>query len=274
MIPFVAASMAAVGGAFVVAALAAAGSGAFPAVDAMSATPRRGLMARSFLALGRSRFGRLAGRQELEALGSRTGEDGAEVAGRALVTAGAVGVLALASPVPFLGLPAIAVTLRWPRLQLARRQRARLRAAAAEVPVFLDLLAVATSTGLAPQLAVPLAASAVTGPLADELAIALERSHLGGRWRDELASLGARVPVPELGRAITLLRRSEALGSSLAEETARLAADARAARRTRASERARTAPVKMLFPLVLLILPAFLLLTVVPVLLATVRSID
>ena len=32
------------------------------------------------------------------------------------------------------------------------------------------------------------------------------------------------------------------------------------------------APVKMLFPLVLLILPAFLLLTVVPVLLSTVRS--
>ena len=52
-----------------------------------------------------------------------------------------------------------------------------------------------------------------------------------------------------------------------------LAASVRAARRAAVTERARTAPVKMLFPLVFLVLPAFLLLTVVPVLLTTVQSI-
>jgi tight adherence protein C len=275
MIPVLAAALAAVGGTCAVAAMAAAGSRGFPAVEVLPGTPGHGLLARSVRAAGGSRFGCLAGREEIDALGSGSGDDvpAAEVAGRALLTAGAIGALALASPAPVLGLPAIALALRWPRLVRERQRRTRHRAAAAEVPVFLDLLAVATSTGLAPQLAVPLAASAVTGPLAGELAIAVERSHLGGRWRDELESLGARVPVPELQRAITLLRRSDALGSSLAEETARLATDARAARRARASERARAAPVKMLFPLVFLILPAFLLLTVVPVLLATVRSI-
>ena len=73
-------------------------------------------------------------------------------------------------------------------------------------------------------------------------------------------------------------RRVEAAGVPAGEvpllpDVQRLAADVRETRRSRAAERARTAPVKMLFPLVFLILPAFLLLTVVPVLLTTVRSI-
>ena len=57
-----------------------------------------------------------------------------------------------------------------------------------------------------------------------------------------------------------------------AQATSELAASVRQARRA-ATSSARTAPVKMLFPLVFLVLPAFLLLTVVPVLLTTVRSI-
>ena len=52
-----------------------------------------------------------------------------------------------------------------------------------------------------------------------------------------------------------------------------LATRVREARRAATTERARKAPVKMLFPLVFLVLPAFLLLTVAPVLFTTLRSI-
>ena len=72
---------------------------------------------------------------------------------------------------------------------------------------------------------------------------------------------------------VAILARTETLGTSLSDATREQAADVRGARRAAVAERARTAPVKMLFPLVFLILPAFLLLTVVPVLLTTVRSI-
>jgi pilus assembly protein TadC len=160
------------------------------------------------------------------------------------------------------------------RLLAPRRSERRRRAAAdREVPVLLDLLAVSTSAGLPPQLALRRAVEAVEGPLAEELGAAIRATDLGGRWRDELEAAAARLRLPDLGRAVGALTRAEALGSSLADEIGRLATDVREIRRAAATERARAAPVKMLFPLVFLVLPAFLLLTVVPVLVATVASI-
>ena len=174
---------------------------------------------------------------------------------------------------PLLGPPIAAIAWRVPDLALARVVRRRVEAADREIPVLLDLLAVATSAGLPTQLAFRRAVEAATGPLAEELRTVIDASDLGGRWRDGLSSVGERLPLPDLHRLLGALARTDTLGSSLADEVARLAADVREVRRAAAAQRARTAPVKMLFPLVFLILPAFLLLTVVPVLLTTVRSI-
>ena len=92
--------------------------------------------------------------------------------------------------------------------------------------------------------------------------------------RQALAEHVVRTGDPDLARTVAVLARTEALGVPLRDATRDLAATVRDARRAATLERARTAPVKMLFPLVFLILPAFLLLTVVPVLITTVRSID
>jgi tight adherence protein C len=154
-----------------------------------------------------------------------------------------------------------------------RARRARLRTADAELPQFLDLLAVATSAGLAAPLALRRAAEDTVGPLGDELRTLVAAVDLGARWREELDELVERLPLPDLRRTVAVLARSERLGSPLSETLAELSSRIRETRRTAATERARTAPVKMLFPLVFLVLPAFLLLTVVPVLLSTVRSI-
>ena len=195
------------------------------------------------------------------------------VASKALVSATAMfAVSALVSPV--VGAVAALIAWRIPDLALARLARRALAAADREIPVLLDLLAVATSAGLPPQLAFRRAVEAATGPLAEELRSVLDASDLGGRWRDELIVVGDRLALPDLRRLLGALARTDSLGSSLAEEVGHLASDVREVRRAAAAQRARTAPVKMLFPLVFLVLPAFLLLTVVPVLLTTVRSID
>jgi len=154
------------------------------------------------------------------------------------------------------------------------RAGTRRRAAVdAEIPQLLDLLAAGSSAGLAAPLALRRATEGLVGPLAEEVRATVRAVDLGARWRDELEGLAERLDLPDLRRAVAALTRTESLGASLVQATSELAASVRQARRAATTERARTAPVKMLFPLVFLVLPAFLLLTVVPVLLTTVRSI-
>ena len=153
-----------------------------------------------------------------------------------------------------------------------RTERRRALQIEREVPQLLDLLAAGSTAGLSAELSLRRAAEVLHGPLGEDLRAISSMADLGARWRDELTAYAARGS-PDLRRAVAVLERTESLGSSLAGATRELAATVRHARRTATLEKARTAPVKMLFPLVFLILPAFLLLTVVPVLLTTVRSI-
>jgi tight adherence protein C len=170
--------------------------------------------------------------------------------------------------------PALAlVGFATPGLVIARAAARRLRRIDGELPQLLDVVAAASFAGLAGPLAIRRAVDALDGPLAEELRRVVEAIDLGGRWRDELAGLAERLDLPDVRRTVSALTRTETLGSSLIDATTALAARVREARRAATTERARTAPVKMLFPLVFLVLPAFLLLTVVPVLFSTIQSI-
>ena len=229
------------------------------------------------LRLGRTTAGaRLAGPKVVAALeGAGWALDPARIGGVRLLTG--VSLFALAFLIPFPGpllAPLLAaVGLRLPLFVVARAAKRRRAAVDAEIPQLLDLLAAGSSAGLAAPLALRRAIDGLQGPLREELSRTLDAVDLGARWRDELRALADRLALPDLTRAVAAVTRTESLGSSLADATAELAASVRGARRAGVTERARTAPVKMLFPLVFLVLPAFLLLTVVPVLLTTLQSI-
>ena len=70
-----------------------------------------------------------------------------------------------------------------------------------------------------------------------------------------------------------MLVASERYGVPLTEGLDRVAREARLERRRRAEERARRLPVLLLFPLVLCVLPAFGLLTVVPLLVGSLPDL-
>ena len=73
-----------------------------------------------------------------------------------------------------------------------------------------------------------------------------------------------RAAVPRLRPLVDALLASDRLGAPVGPALARLAAEERAALRRRAEAHARRVPVRLLFPLTFLVLPAFVLITVVP----------
>ncbi|MEX0992300.1 MAG: type II secretion system F family protein [Actinomycetota bacterium] len=194
---------------------------------------------------------------------------GAQIAAGAIALVGCV----LAGAPVVVGAMFVFLAAAAPRLHDRRARRARAVRIDREVPQLLDLLAAAASAGLAAPLALRRATDGLRGPLAAEFGDAFANVSLGGRWRHELSALIERLGSPDLRRMVAVVARTERLGIPLADAVAGLASEVRRARRDTAMERARKAPVKMLLPLVFMILPAFLLLTVVPVLVSTVRSI-
>jgi tight adherence protein C len=198
-----------------------------------------------------------------------------EVAGAKVLSAGLLAPAALSAPWPA---PLLAPVLAGcgvllPDVLLARLARRRMERADRELPLLLDLLAATSSAGLSGQFALRRAIESTEGPLSEELSDVIRAVDLGARWRDELRSAADRLPLSDLRRAVATMTRAESLGSSLSDALSELATEVREARRSAATERARKAPVKMLFPLVFLVLPAFLLLTVVPVLISALQSI-
>jgi tight adherence protein C len=173
----------------------------------------------------------------------------------------ALGALVLAGPV---AAPVVAVIAWFAPVVLDRRRVRRKRdAALAGLPQIVDLLAVAASTGLTVGQAIEAVGRRATGPVAAELGAVLDRVERGLGLADSIELLPARFGdgIRPLSSALAACER---YGAPVGPTLERLGAEVRAARRRQAEAAARRVPVKLLFPLVGCILPAFALLTVAP----------
>jgi tight adherence protein C len=232
-------------------------------------------------ALGRTRVGRRAATGErLERLRVLAGSPWSreQLGGLRLLacSAGAGLGLVIGPPsVSLISVPALgAVGFFLPQVLLSRRARRRQKSIELRVPDLVEVLVATAEAGLAPAVALSRAPNVLHGPLAQEVERVSGEIELGVPWREALHHLVERTDVPSLRRLVAALTRSSRLGSSVRTALRSVADDLRSTRRVRAEELARRAPVKMLFPLVFLILPAFLLLTVGPAVLATLRSLQ
>jgi tight adherence protein C len=150
-----------------------------------------------------------------------------------------------------------------PPFLMRRTKRRREIEVARSLPEVVDLFDLAVGAGLNVTLAVDAVARRATGPLADELRSALDEARLGRRLADALGEVPDRAG--EVVRPLVdALVSSDRYGARLGDALPLLASEVRADRRRRAEEIARRVPVKLLFPLVCCVLPAFGLLTLAP----------
>ncbi len=182
----------------------------------------------------------------------------------------AVGVAGVIAP-PLAGLVVVAVWARR-RTAVRRDRRSHARAVAGGLPEVVDLLLLCSGAGLTLPLAHPLVAERTPGPVGAALGAA-EVATAGGRSRAD-ALLAELVPLGDRAAALAhVLVDHLRYGVPLLPGLERLSLELRLDRRRRAEEAARRVPVRMLGPLVTCVLPAFALLTVVPLLAASLRTL-
>jgi Flp pilus assembly protein TadB len=149
--------------------------------------------------------------------------------------------------------------------------RRRREAASRDLPGLVHLLATALESGCDVGTAVRVVCDALPGPAADGLATVPLRLALGLDLTEAWRPVRSDPALAPLARAMVRAHRS---GASVTAEVSRLAAELGARTRQRVEERARTVGVRAALPLGLCLLPAFILVGVVPLVVGLMRSLQ
>ena len=143
----------------------------------------------------------------------------------------------------------------------------------AALPNTLDLMALAADAGLGFDAALAQVVPRLDGPLAAELRRVLVELRIGRDRRLALRELARRTALPETARMANAIIQADTLGLPLTRTFRELASEIRVRRRQLAEEQARTAPIKMLFPMVLLIFPALFVVILGPAVITVVEAL-
>ena len=177
----------------------------------------------------------------------------------ALIAAGFGALLLLGDPsLPVALLVAAVAVVCWfvPELLLYSRGQERQQAIRLELADTLDQMTISVEAGLGFEAAMARAGKNGKGALAEELVRTLQDIAVGQPRREAYLALAERTGVADLRRFIAAIVQADQYGVSVSDVLRTQAQEMRLKRRQRAEEKAMQIPVKVIFPLMLCILPA------------------
>ncbi|WP_447925465.1 type II secretion system F family protein [Georgenia muralis] len=151
-----------------------------------------------------------------------------------------------------------------PELLLYSRGIERREQITLELADTLDQMTIAVEAGLGFDSAMARAGQNGSGPLAEELVRTLQDIQMGQSRRLAFEALGKRTDVVDLRRFIRAVIQADSYGIAIADVLRTQASEMRMKRRQRAEEKAMQVPVKVIFPLLLCILPVLFIVLMGP----------
>jgi tight adherence protein C len=163
-----------------------------------------------------------------------------------------------------------------PSYYLGRRARKRQGAIAKQLSDVLDLLVVCVEAGLGLYEAIKVVgteAERQKQEIGTELSLVSSEISAGASLGQAMRNLADRTAVEDIKPLAATLIQSEQLGAQIGPALHASSDALRTRRRLRAEESAQKASVKILFPLVLFVLPAMILVIVGPAMIQVIRTI-
>jgi tight adherence protein C len=151
---------------------------------------------------------------------------------------------------------ALIIVSNLPKTWLRRKVRIRNDSIRKSLPDALDMLSVCADAGLGFDQSLQRVSNSWENTLAREFGRVVTEMGMGVSRKVAMRNLSERTDVPELSSFVAVILQSDQLGMSITQTLHAQAKQMRIERRFRAQEQARKMPLKMLFPLILLIFPA------------------
>jgi tight adherence protein C len=182
-----------------------------------------------------------------------------------------VGLL-VAPVLPFKGfVPSVIVAVffaftgyTFPSAGLASKASKRQKEIRKALPDTMDLLTISVEAGLGFDAALAQVVKNVPGPLSEEIARMLQEMQIGVSRTEALRHVNDRTEVPELDGFVLSMIQADKYGVGVAKVLRAQSTELRQKRRQRAEEVAQKVPLKLLFPMIFMVLPALFIVILGP----------